>query len=134
MLKRVLIGLLLFILLGVLGAFGVIAFQIFILKMDDSIEMSKIMLSDEFRYWAFLFTLLSMVLSTWIATRRLDKKIFLTSIIFIGSCSWAAHLVYQMFISIHSNYLAIVIGGGLGAAISYELNKPMQITAKASAD
>lgn len=70
MIKGIVIGSFLFIILGLLGFVGVIAYQVYILNMNDSAAMGDMMRSDQVELWALLFTLVSMILASWVSTRK----------------------------------------------------------------
>lgn len=70
--KGIFIGSAIFIILGLLGLIGTVTYQVFILNMNDSAAISDMMRTDPFKLWSLLFTFISMILASWISTRKLN--------------------------------------------------------------
>ena len=131
--KGIVIGSALFITLGLLGFVGVVAYQVLILNMNDSAAMSDMMRSDQFKLWSLLFTLISMILASWVSTRKLNSHIYIVAIILIGMASLFITVGPLKVAMLHDNYLPIAIGGIIGAVLGSKLNKSKHSDAESCA-
>ena len=134
MIKGIIIGSVLFIILGLLGFVGVISYQVFILNMNDSAAMGDMMRSDQVKLWALLFTFISMILASWVSTRKLHNHIYIVAALLIGIASLVITIGPLKLVMLHGNYLPIAIGGIIGAVLGSKLNKSMHPSADAPAD
>lgn len=121
--KGFFIGSAIFIILGLLGFIGTVAYQVFILNMNDSAAISDMMRTDPFKLWSLLFTFISMILASWISTRKLNSHIYTVAIILIGISSLVITIGPLKLAMLHGNYLPVAIGGLIGAVMSSKLNK-----------
>lgn len=121
--KGIFIGSAIFIILGLLGFIGTVAYQVFILNMNDSSAISDLMHSDPFKIWSLLFTFISMILASWISTRKLNSHIYTVAIILIGISSLIITIGPLKVAMLHGNYLPVAVGGIIGAVMSSKLNK-----------
>lgn len=121
--KGILIGSAIFIILGLVGFIGTVAYQVFIFNMNDSAAISDMMRSDPFKLWSLIFTLISMTLASWISTRKLNSHIYTVAIILIGISSLVITIGPLKVAMLHGNYLPVAIGGVIGAVMSSKLNK-----------
>ncbi|MBP0050174.1 hypothetical protein H9C73_15730 [Marinobacterium sp. AK62] len=133
-LMRVTIGSSLFFITGFVGLLVVITYLVFILDITDSEVIGDMIRSHPFKNIALLFTLISMILSSWVATRKLNRNLYLTTAILIFICCLIITAGPIRYLIIHNNYLPILVGGILGAAISATLAKSMQAKELSSDD
>lgn len=134
MIKGIVIGSVLFIILGLLGFLGVIAYQVLILNINDSTAMGDMMRSEQVKLWALLFTLISMIFASWVSTRKLHSHIYIVAILLIGIASLVITIGPLKLVMLHGNYLPIAIGGIIGAVLGSKLNKSVHPSVDAPAD
>ncbi len=120
---------------GVLGYF-VVVFWLISQGVTDSSDMVDIIRSKQAMYWSLPFTFICIVMSVYIASRKLLSNPYLIAfgvIFIVGLCIHSGPL---KLISIHMNNIPIVAGALFGAYLASKLNKSRQQdaqTARASA-
>ncbi len=125
--KWILIGLLVFFIMGIIGFIAVVAHHVFILNIQDAATIGDVLRSDSFRAWALLFTFVSMTLASWISTRKIDNHTYIAAIILIFLASIIIASGHLRYFIIHNNFLPIIIGGLLGALLARKRNGSIRL-------
>ena len=111
--------------LGIIGYF-IIVFWLIAQGSSDSTEMVDTIHSKQAMYWSLPFTLVCLVISVYLGTRKLLSGHYLVALgttILVGLSIYIGPL---KIISIHMNLLPIVIGALIGAFLSTILNKSLK--------
>ncbi len=126
LIKSIILGSALAIGLGVIGYLLVAFYQILILDMTDSAQMVDATRSSKAMYWSLPFTFIVLVLTTVLVTRKLTSKHYFIGFVIILLTSLSITVGPIKIISIHMNYIPIVLGGLVGSFIGSKLNKRLQ--------
>jgi hypothetical protein len=121
--KPIVFGSLLAIGLGITGYFVVILYHTLILGVDDSKLLVDIIHSKRMVYYSMPYTLVVLVLSTTLVTRKIQSNHIFISMVIILITTVSVTLGPLKIISIHTNYLPIIFGGLIGAYLGKKLNR-----------
>jgi hypothetical protein len=121
--KGLTFGLIIAIGTGVLGYLCTVLYLSISLNISDSKELVGIIRSKQVMYLSLPYTFLSLVLANWVATRKLAGKHYLIGLLTVLITAAAITVGPLKIITIHTNYLPIVLGGLLGVYIGKIYNK-----------
>lgn len=109
--KAILLGSVVALALGLAGYLSTIGWLIGAAGVNDSGEIVDIIRSKQAMYYSMPYTLLSILLACWFAVRKLEKhRIAVIIVIALVTC-FSITAGPLKLVSIHMNYLPIVIGG-----------------------
>ncbi|WP_396586612.1 hypothetical protein [Bermanella sp. R86510] len=121
--KRLIFGLIIAIGSGVLGYLCTVLYLAISMNIQDSKELVDIIRSKQAMYLSLPYTFLCLVFANWVATRKLISKHYYIGLVIILITAAAITFGPLKIITIHTNYLPIVLGGLLGAYIGKKHNK-----------
>jgi len=121
--KELILGLIIALGSGVLGYLCTVLYLQISMNIQDSKELVEIIRSNQAMYWSLPYSFLSLSFATWVATRKLSGQHYLISLAIILVTAVTITFGPVKIISIHMNYIPIVIGGLLGAYIGKKHNK-----------
>jgi hypothetical protein len=124
--KSIILGSAVAVGLGIIGYLLVAFYQILILDMTDSAQMVDSTRSREAMYWSLPYTFIILVLANVLATRKHSSKHYFIGLVIILLTSLSITVGPLKIISIHMNYLPILLGGLVGSFIGAKLNKRLQ--------
>ena len=113
-------------LIGITG--GVIAYFLVIFWLmsqgvTESSELVDIIRSKTAMYWSMPFTLICVLLSVYIATRKHNSSHYIVALATAILIGISIHIGPIKTVTIHMNHLPIVIGAFIGALVASKLNK-----------
>jgi len=124
--KGLALGLIIALGLGVLGYLCTVFYLSVSMNIQDSKELVEIIRSKQAMYWSLPFSLLSLLFATWVATRKSSGQHYITGLAVILITAAAITIGPLKIITIHMNYIPIVLGGLLGTYIGKKYNKVLQ--------
>jgi hypothetical protein len=107
---------------GVVGYICVV-FYLTSQGVSDSSKIVEIIRSSTSMYLSLPFTFIALLISVWIATRKIEYNKYLIAAVVILLTSLSITLGPVKLMSIHMNYLPIIFGGLLGAYIATKSHK-----------
>ena len=128
--KGLTLGLIIALGSGVLGYLCTVLYMYISMNIQDGKELVEIIRSKQAMYWSLPFSLLSLSFATWVATRKLSGQHYLTGLAIILITSATITIGPLKIITIHMNYIPIVLGGLLGAYIGKKHNKSFNFAHK----
>ena len=117
--KPIILGLIFGILTGIIGYFSV---AIILSELD----FPDFLRSNEAMLWSFPYSFLLLLISGVITTRNLIRGHYLIVIIVALSLCLSYRFTPLKLISIHMNYLPIILGSLSGAFLAKRINKSRQ--------
>jgi hypothetical protein len=121
--KGLIFGLIIAVGSGVLGYLCTFLYINVSMNIQDSKELVEVIRSKQVMYLSLPYTLFSLALAAWVATRKLSSKHFLIGLVTILITAVTITFGPLKIMTIHTNYLPIVLGGLLGAYIGKIHNK-----------
>ena len=121
--KPVIYGCLLTIGLGIIGYLAVFFYHTLAIGIDDSKMLVDIIRSKNAMYLSIPYTLVVMIGAIVLVTKNPKKHHMLIGVLIIIITALSITLGPLKTISIHMNYLPIVIGGFIGVLVGKKLNK-----------
>ena len=124
--KSIALGCFLSIGLGILTYLTVVFYLILVNEIKDSILLVDTIRSRQAMHMSLPYTLAIMVLATIFAIKKSPKQYILVSVSIILITAASITSGPLKIISIHMNYLPIVLGGILGAWLGKRRYQPTQ--------
>ena len=124
-LKGIVVGSLMGVAGGIAGYF-VVVFWLIAQGYLDSTDIVDIIRSKQAMYWILPYTFVCMVLSIYVASRKLVFGHYIVALAVAILVGFSIHSGPLKIVTIHMNYLPIGIGSLVGAFIAYKLNKSSQ--------
>ncbi|MEW8074120.1 MAG: hypothetical protein AB2826_27310 [Candidatus Thiodiazotropha sp.] len=124
--KSVIYGSLLAIGLGVIGYFAVVFYHVSALGIEDSKVLVEIIRSKKMMYFSMPYTLIALAIATFLVVKKLHSNHLIASTVIILLTAASITVGPLKIISIHMNYLPILLGGLLGVVVGKKLNKSSQ--------
>ena len=124
--KPVIYGSLLAVGLGIIGYLAVVLYHVSFLGIDDSKALVEIIRSKKLMYFSMPYTLIVLAISTILVVRNLQSNHLIVSLVVILITAASITVGPVKIISIHMNYLPILIGGLIGSLVGKKLNKSSQ--------
>ena len=115
--KGSILGLVIAQVFGIVGYICVV-FYLSSQGVSDSSEIVEIIRSSKSMYLSLPFTFIALLISVWIAVRKIESQNYVIAVIVILLTSLSITLGPVKLMSIHMNYIPIILGGLLGAYIS----------------
>jgi len=124
--KPIIYGCLLIIGLGIIGYFVVIFYHVLFLEMGDSKELLEVIRSKKMMYFSMPYTLIVVAISIILVVRKLQRNHLIVSLTIILITATSITVGPLKIISIHMNYLPVIIGGLIGALVGKKFYKSSQ--------
>jgi hypothetical protein len=121
--KPVIYGCLLAIALGIIGYLAVVIYHVSVLGIDDSKALVEIIRSKKMMYLSMPYTLIVLAISIVLVVRKLHSNHLIVSIVIVLITAASITVGPLKIISIHMNYLPILLGGLIGALVGKKLSK-----------
>ncbi len=129
--KPIFIGMLFGILTGIIGY---LTTALYLSISQGVTESSELLRSNKAIYWSMPFSFLVLLISGYIASRKLSKGHYWIALIVALLVCLSIRIGSLKIISIHMNYIPIIIGSLIGAYLSKKVNKSTQSDTITSAE
>ncbi len=124
--KPILLGTLFGLLSGILGYLATVLYLSIGQGVTESSDIVELLRSNEAMYWSMPFSFLALLISGFISTRKLNTGYYLIAFVVALAVCLSIRFGPLKIISIHMNYLPIIIGSLTGAYLSKKINKSSQ--------
>jgi|CEGF01.1.fsa_nt_gi hypothetical protein len=111
--KGTIFGLVITIGLGIVGYLAVV-FYLISQGFDESNEIIDVIRSKNAMYWSMPYTLLVTILGVWLGVRKIDSRVYFVAAIIVLLTALSVTSGPLKIMSIHMNYIPIILGGILG--------------------
>lgn len=111
--KGTIFGLVITIGLGIVGYLAVV-FYLISQGFDESNEIIDVIRSKSAMYWSMPYTLLVTILGVWLGVRKIDARVYFVAAIIVLLTALSVTSGPIKIMSIHMNYIPIILGGILG--------------------
>jgi len=124
--KPILFGTLFGLMSGIIGYFANVLYLSIGQGVTESSELVELLRSKEAMYWSIPFSFLALLISSFISSRKLHTGHYLVTFVVALVVCLSITLGPLKIISIHMNYLPILIGSLTGAYLAKKINKASQ--------
>ncbi len=124
--RPILLGTLFGIMSGVIGYLATALYLSIGQGASESSELVELLRSKEAMYWSMPFSFLGLLLSGLISSRKLTLGHYWVALIVALLVCLSISIGPLKIISIHMNYLPIIVGSLIGAYLSKKINKSRQ--------
>lgn len=124
--KSILLGTLFGLMSGVVGYFATVLYLFIGQGVTEGSELVELIRSKEAMYWSMPFSFLALLISSFISSRKLHTGHYLVTFVVVLMVCLSITLGPLKIISIHMNYLPIIIGSLTGAYLAKKINKSSQ--------
>ena len=124
--KAISLGTLFGLLGGIIGYFATVLYLSIGQGVTESSVLVELLRSNEAMYFSMPFSFLVLLISSFISSRKLNTGHYLVATIVAFIVCLSITLGPLKIISIHMNYLPILIGSLAGAYLTKKINKSSQ--------